>query len=164
MAETPYFKFRLPPDVLADLNALAASNGGNNTLALKESLTQMRAAVEEAARLNADELSREDWIRLGHLNDPDPFGDLIDGEPSLGRDWSQSLAMELTGMWEGKDTTLPLHRAEAKECAKLAKRIASWGRLRGYSLMCALRYFWRHQEAGIAACASPEIWMTPTAK
>lgn len=148
-------QFRLGPDTLADLDALAASNGGQRTPAVKEAVAQFRALVEEAARANADELSREDWIRLGHLNDPDPLGELnLDDMPtSHGRDWSQWLAAELVGMWEGRGTTLPLHDAEAKACQTLARRVSKLGRLRGYALMAALRYFWRSPEAGIIPVA-----------
>jgi hypothetical protein len=154
--------FRLPPDTLDELAALAASNGGNLTTAVKEAAAQFRALVEEVGRANADDLTHEEWVRLGHLNDPDPMGELVEDGPTHGTDWSQRLAAELLGMWEGRDTTLPLHRAESKECAKLAKRIAGWGRLRGYALMCALRHFWREPSAGIESCAAPEVWMTPT--
>lgn len=164
MPETPYYKFRLPPDTLDQLNALAASNGGNNTLALKEAVAQWHALVAEAGRTNAEELSREDWHRLAHLNDPDPFGDLIDGSPALSRDWSQMLAQELVGMWEGREVVLPAHKTEVKECRVLARRVAALGRVRGYALMAALRYFWREPSAGIEACAAPEVWLTPTAK
>jgi hypothetical protein len=160
-------QFRLGPDTLADIDALAASNGGQRTTAIKEAVAQFRALVESAGRTNADELTHKDWIRLGHLNDPDPMGGLIEGDESLtlhGRDWSQWLAAELVGMWEGRDTTLPLHDAESKECRALARRIAKMGRLRGYALMSALRYFWRAPEAGIEACAAPEVWLTPTAR
>lgn len=163
MAETPYFKFRLPPDVLEALNALAASNGGNNTLALKEAVTLVRAATEAAGRTNADELSREEWMLLGHTGDPTDI-DMGDEEDAPARDWSQVIALSLAQMYEGKPVLLPSQREEIRAAQKLAKKVGAWGPIRGYALMCALRYFWRHQEAGIAACASPEIWMTPTAK
>ncbi len=162
MAETPYFKFRLPPNVMADLNALAASNGGNNSLALKESVTLMRAATEAAARQNADELSTEEWTLLGHTGDPTDIDVLELDDPA--RDWSQVIALSLEQMHEGKPLLLPSHKEEQKAAVKLARKVRSFGPIRGYALMSALRYFWRHQEAGIAACASPEIWMTPTAR
>lgn len=160
-------QFRLGPDTLADLDALAASNGGQRTTAVKEAVAQFRALVEAAGRQNADELSREDWTRLAHLNDPDPFGGLdveVDPMPRHGIDWSQYLAVELCGQWEGRELLLPLHKSEAKECRALAKRVAAFGRLRGYALMAALRYFWHTPDAGIGACAAPEVWMTPAAK
>jgi hypothetical protein len=163
MAETPYFKFRLPPDVLADLNALAASNGGNNTLALKEAVTLMRVATEAAGRENAEELTAEQWTLLGHTGDPTDI-DMGDEEGAPARDWSQVIALSLSQMHEGRAIMLDSHKMERHRAGKLAIKIQGWGPIRGYALMCALRYFWRHQEAGIAACASPEIWMTPTAK
>lgn len=160
-------QFRLGPDTLADLDALAASGGGQRTPALKEAVSQWRAAVEEAGRLNADELSTEDWHRLAHLNDPDPFGNLpedVDPLPRHATHWSQQIAMELVGAWEGKAIVLPAHKTESKECAKLAKRIAALDRVRGYALMAALRYFWRTPDAGIESCRAPEVWLTPTAR
>jgi hypothetical protein len=159
--------FRLPENTLDDLRSLAASNGDNLTTAVKEAAAQFRALVEEAGRQNGAELTRDEWVRLGHLDDPDPFSGLdveVDSLSRHGIDWSRALAMELVGTWEGRDTTLPLHKAEAKACGRLAKRIAGWGRLRGYALMCALRRFWREPSAGIGSCAAPEVWMTPTAK
>lgn len=166
MAETPWSKFRLSADTLADLDALAASNGGNRSQALREAVGQFRALVEAAGRANAEELSEEDWHRLAHLNDPDPFGGLEDDDgPSVfARDWSQFLAAELVGMWEGRALGLPAHKSEAEECRALAGRIAELGAMRGYALMCALRYFWREPSAGIVACAAPELWLAPTAK
>ena len=160
--------FRVPGDTLAQLADLAASNGGNLTTAVKEAAAQFRAAVEEAARLNAEEISAEDWIRLAHLNDPDPFSGMdLDDDAGLSRygvDWSAALAAELVGMWEGRDSSLPLHRTERRVCEELARRVAELGRIRGYALMAALRYFWRHPEAGVAACRAVEVWLTPTAK
>lgn len=156
---------RLPDDSLAALASLAASNGGNLTVAVKEAAAQFRALVEDAGRANADELSAEDWTRLAHLNDPSSeVEELLDEVPTYETDWSRRLAAELVGTWEGRGTTLPLHRAEAKACRALAKRVATLGRLRGYALMCALRYFWRHPGAGIGACAAPEVWLAPTAR
>lgn len=165
MAETPYFKFRLPPNTLADLNALAASNGGNNSLALKEAVAYWRDAVEVAAKQNADDLSRDEWTLLGHTGDPSDC-DLPDeaNEGSLCRDWAHLIAIELSTMYDGRLLMLPSHKEEERAAKKLAKKIAGWGIIRGYALMSALRYFWRHQEAGITACALPEIWMTPTAR
>lgn len=165
MAETPWSKFRLGVGTLAALDALAASNGGNRSAALREAVGQWRAAVEAAARANAEELSREDWTRLAHLNDPDPFGGLLDDDPPThGRDWSAYLAAELIGAWEGRPVVLPAHKAERRESAGLAKRVAAMGRVRGYALMAALRYFWKNPEAGITSCSAPEVWLTPTAR
>ncbi len=165
MATTP-IQFRLPPDTLADLAALAGSNGGNLTTAVKEAAAQWHAAVEEAGRLNADELSAEDWHRLAHLNDPDPLSGLMEDEDFTPRsaDWSKWLAAELVGMWEGKGLILPSHKTESRACKQLAKQVAEMGRVRGYALMAALRYFWKTPDAGIMACAAPEVWLTPTAK
>jgi hypothetical protein len=165
VAETPYFKFRLPPGVLADLNALAASNGGNNTLALKEAVAYWRAEAERAARLNAAALTAEEWTLLGHLGDPSDY-DLPDDvcPDATCRDWAMILATGLAQMYDGRPVLLPSHKAERKAAAGLARKVAGWGIARGYALMAALRYFWRHPEAGIGACASPEIWLTPTAR
>jgi hypothetical protein len=163
---TPLTKFRLDPVTLDAVAALAASNGGNATTAVKEAACQWHAAVAEAGRQNADELSVEDWHRLAHLNDPDPFAGLVESDALSrhGTDWSNDLAMQLVGMWEGKPIVLPAHKTESRECAKLAKRVAALGRVRGYALMAALRYFWRTPDAGIEACRAPEVWLTPTAK
>ena len=57
------------------------------------------------------------------------------------------------------DNALDEERTNLK---KLAKKLAGWGIVRGFALMATLRYFWRTPEAGIAACAAPEVWMTPT--
>lgn len=161
--------FRLGDDTLAELADLAASNGGNLTTAVKEMAAQFRRLVEEAGRQNADEIEAEDWVRLCHLNDPDPYSGLdLDDEAGLpsryGVDWSQALAAELVGMWEGRDSSLELHRRERRACEDLARQVAGLGRLRGYALMCALRYFWRHPEAGAAVCRAVEVWLTPTAR
>lgn len=157
-------QFRLGPDTLADLDALAASNGGQRTTAVKEAAAQFRRLVEAAGRVNAEEFTAEDWVRLGLLNDPDPTGGLVEvdqaGSPH-DRDWSRWFAAALVGTWEGRDTTLPVHKAEAKACRVLARRVAGIGRLRGYALMSALRYFWRSPGAVIESCAAPEVWMTP---
>ena len=157
-------QFRLGPDTLADIDALAASNGGQRTTAVKEAAAQFRAAVDAAAAANADEFDREDWERLAGLNDLDPLDGLGDEHTDHGRDWSQWLAAEIIGMWEGRELILPAHKIESKACRKLAARVSKIGRVRGYALMAALRYFWRHPDAGIAACTAAEVWMTPTAK
>lgn len=162
MAGVTPSQFRLGPITLAELDAIAASNGGQRTTALREAVAQFRVLVEEAGRANAEELSPEDWERLGHLNDPDPEGLYPDDDPGHGRDWSKFLAVQLAGMWEGRDTSLPMHAEEARACHELAGRVFVIGRLRGYALMAALRYFWRSPEAGIGACLSPEVWLQPT--
>lgn len=167
MAGIPPSQFRLGPDTLADLDAIAVSNGGLRTPAVREAVAQFRALVQSAGVANAADLTREDWVRLGHLNDPDPFGGAIEDDDGLshhGVDWSQALAAELIGMWKGRDTSLPFHRAEAHACRALARRVAKLGRLRGYALMAALRYFWRTPGADIGACAAPEVWLTPGSK
>lgn len=153
--------FRLPEDTLGQLAGLAASNGGVLTAALKEAAAQFRLLVEEAGKLNAEAFQPDDWVRLGHLNDPDPFGG-VDVMPAgrHGVDWSAALAAELIGMWEGRDTSLPTYRQEASACRELARRVAALGRLRGYALMASLRYFWRSPEAGIDSCRSPEVWLS----
>lgn len=164
-----FTKFRLSDSILADLDSLAASFGhtdgrGHTSDAAREIITQGRMWVEWAARLNAAELTADEWTLLGHLQDPSGID--LPGEDAGPRacDWSRVIAMELVGVWEGRDATLPLHRDGAKASKALAKKVASWGPLRGYALMAALRYFWRVPEAGIEACRAPEVWMTPTAK
>lgn len=166
MAETKPIQFRLDPHTVEALAGLAASNGGNLTAAAKEAAAQFAAAVAEAGALNAAELSADDWTRLAHTNGPDPFSGLeLDDVPSPhGRDWSQYLAAELLGMYEGRPAVLPGHKIEAEAARELASRVAGLGRVRGYALMCALRYFWRTPDAGIVACAEPAVWLTPTAK
>lgn len=166
MASTPYAKFRLGADTLADLDALAASNGGNRSQALREAIAYWRMAVEEAGRRNAAELTPEEWSLLGHLNDPDPFPGAALGEDEPGRvtDWSRRLALELAGTWEGRKPVAKFHQEEKAATNRLARKIASWGPTRGYALMAALRYFWRTPDAGIVACAAPEVWLTPTAR
>lgn len=165
MAETPWSKFRLAPDTLAALDALAASNGGNRSQALREAVAYWQANVEAAGRANADALTAEEWTLLGHTGDPGDYEHLYEvdqGSPC--RDWACLLAIGLSQMHGGRAVVLPSHVVEQKAAKKLAKKIGGWGITRGYALMAALRYFWRHPEAGIAACESPEIWMTPTAK
>lgn len=154
---------RLSDQMAADLDALTPS-AGTATAAIREALHLTRVAVEAAARENADELSEDDWTRLAHLNQPDDpeLGDL--GLTSPVDDWSQRLAAELVGAWEGRPTPLPGHKAEKRAAKDLAERVAAWGPVRGYALMTALRYFWKSPEAGIGACASPEVWMVPTAE
>jgi len=147
---------RLSPQMQDDLDALAASAGSAS------------AAIREALHLTrvAETLTPEEWTLLGHLNNPsDP--ELEDAGVELGGpvdDWSQRLAAELVGAWDGRPTPTPEHRAEKKRARELAGLVGTFGPVRGYALMAALRYFWRIPSAGIGACASPEIWMTPTAE
>lgn len=169
-------QFRLSDDTLARLDSLAASNGGTRTTAVKESIVYWHAVVMQAARANADALSREEWELLGHTQtgaESDEIEELLRDGP--GRppaedvavvDWSQRLAVELSQMHEGRAILLKSHRQEMIAAKKLAKRIAVWGIVRGYALYAALRYFWRpeNRDTGIMACAAPEVWMTPTAK
>lgn len=166
MAETPVSKFRLSDAVLEDLDALAAGLGGVRSVALRDAIHHWRRAVEEAGRLNAAELTRDDWTRLAHLNRPDPdLAELFDDEPVASPNWSRRFADELVGMWEGKPL-LPMHAAEKKECEKLAKRIAKIGPVRGYALYLALSHFWG-PAVGVAGDGEwwhPETWMTPTAR
>jgi len=165
MAETPYSKFRLSTDTLADLDALASSNGGNRSQAIRESVAYWRRLVEAAGRDNADALSPEEWTLLAHTGDPSDMEIPGDDEAGIAaRDWCGWLATSLAQMHEGREVVLPSHREEARAAKKLAKKIAGWGVVRGYALYAALRYFWRRSEAGIAACAAPEVWMTPTAR
>lgn len=99
------------------------------------------------------------WTRLGQLNDPS--NDILD-EGTEGRDWSEYLAQSLRDFWDGRSVVLPLHREERKQCNELARKIDGFSRARGYALMAALRYFWRHEESGIESCAKNDVWMTPT--
>jgi hypothetical protein len=163
VAETPYFKFRLPADVLADLNALAASNGGNNTTAVKESVQYWRVAVEHAAGENARALKPAEWAALAHLNDPDPWPEGV-GPADGPVCWSARLAHELEGQWEGRACVLPEHRKERAACRKLAEKIRLWDLARGYALFAALRHFWRHPDSGVGGGEwwHPEVFMTPT--
>lgn len=164
MAETPYSKFRLGEETLADLDAVAASNGGNRSQAIRESVSYWRTIVEQAGRLNAYELSREEWTLLGHTQvGSDDLDEIIEDRPTA-QDWSARIAQELAGMHEGREVLLPSHRDEQRAAKKLAKKVSGWGVVRGYALFAALRYFWRRPEAGITACAAPEVWMTPTAR
>lgn len=158
-------QFRLSAESLADLDALAASNGGTRTPALREAIAYWRRIVEEAGRTNADALSPEEWTLLAHTGDPSDME--IPGDDEAGaaaRDWCVWLATSLAQMHDGREVVLQSHRDEARAARKLAKKIAGWGIVRGYALYAALRYFWRRPEAGIAACAAPEVWMTPVAR
>jgi hypothetical protein len=164
VAETPYYKFRLPADVVADMNSLAASNGGNNTTAVKESVQYWRVAVEHAAADNARELKPAEWELLAHLNDPADVAEELTGGRAVY--WSARLAHELEGQWEGRATVLPEHKRERAACRKLAEKIRLWDLARGYALFAALRHFWRHPDSGVGGGGwwAPEVWMTPTAK
>lgn len=155
-----YTKFRLGERTLADLSALAAS-AGNITQAAREAIAHWRMVVEIAGRQNAESLSIEDWERLCHLNDPTPPAFAWDeDERASARDWSAWIAAELCGAWEGRELALPLHRAEAKACRELARRVASWGPVRGYALFAALRWLWTRQETP-RQWWRPEVWMRP---
>jgi hypothetical protein len=165
VAETPYIKFRLGEHTLADLDALAAPAGGVRSAALREAIHYWRRLVEEAGRRNAEEFGRDDWVRLAHLNNPDMMPPEIEDETASTRDWSQYLAADLCGMWNGKPL-LPIHRQEKKACDALARRIAGIGLVRGYAMYCALRHFWGPAlgTPGDGEWWHPETWMTPTAR
>lgn len=164
MAETDLSRFRLGAYTLEHLDALAAS-AGSRSQAVREAAAYWRRAVEEAGRANAAELAPDDWIRLAHLNDPDPLPSDVrdDAGRSAAWDWSQRLAQELVGMWEGRDLTLPMHREEARACRELARRVAGWGVVRGYALFACLRHFWRAPNAA-EEWWRVEAWMTPAAR
>lgn len=164
MPETPYSKFRLGDHTLTDLDALAASNGGNRSAAIRDAVAYWRAEVERAGRLNAEQLSDAEWELLGHTGDPGDY-DLLDSanEGSPCRDWAYLIATSLVQMHEGRAVLLASHREEQRAAKKLAAKIGKWGIIRGYALMAALRYFWRDPSARIQSCSLPEIWLTPTA-
>lgn len=157
-----YAQFRFGERTLADLDALAAS-AGSRTQAAREAVAYWRQLVAQAGRQNAEELSATDWERLGHLNDPSPLAWTWDEEErASARDWSHWLAAGLCGAWEGRSQALPQHEREAQACRELARRISSWGPVRGYALFAALRWFW--SDAGRAASGQwwrPGAWMTP---
>lgn len=156
--------FRLSDDTLADLDALAASNGGTRTPALRDAIAYWRYLIEDAGRRNAADLTPQEWSLMAHTQTgADDMDELIGRETAV-RDWCIVIGQELHGMWEGREVVLQSHKDEQRAAKKLAKKIAGWGMVRGYAMMAALRYFWRHSEAGIAACAAVEVWMTPTAK
>ena len=170
-ATTDRVDLRLPFAVTALLDSLAAScgpgvigghrGGGGRKQAACEAIAQFHRAVAEAGRLNADELSEDNWIALGHLNDLSSEADELFGR-DYGIDWSQRIARELAYQFDGRAVITGDPRP--KHSRELACRIAAWGSIRGYALMAALRYFWRNTEAGIGVCAEPEIWMTPATK
>lgn len=164
MAETPYAKYRLSPATLADVSALAAS-AGSHSQAIREAVAYWREAVETAGRENGKSLTPEEWTLLGHIGNPTDF-DLPDEDcpTPCCRDWATLIGLNLVGMFEGRPILLKSQKEEQSAAKKLAKKIANWSLVRGYALMAALRYFWTHQEAGISACASPEIWLTPDVK
>lgn len=166
MAETPYMKFRLAEHTVADLAALAASNGGVLTAAVRDAIHYWRRAVEAAGRINADQFTREDWVLLAQLNDPDPLPPGVEDDAApVTVDWGKRLAAELVGRWEGR-TILPLHKAEVAATRALARRVAALDLVRGYAVYCALRHFWGPALAtpGDGEWWHPETWMTPTAR
>lgn len=161
MAETPYSKFRLSPDQNHLLDCLAAS-AGNRSAALREAVIGWHQAVDAAGRQNAADLTPAEWTLLGHTNDPAITADHYSDRASM-PDWSRVLAREMVDMYEGRPALTTGGKSDAKAAAKLARKIADWGPIRGYALMSALRYFWRWPEAGITVCTSPDLWLTPTA-
>lgn len=164
MSVTPS-QFRLREHTLADLDALAASNGGLRTPALREAVYYWRQLVEQAGRINAEEFSRKDWVLLAHLNNLDPLpADEVLDVTMLVPDWGKRLAAELVGQWEGR-TILPLHRAEVAATKALAKRVAGLDIVRGYAMYSALRHFWGPglDTPGDGEWWHPSTWMTPTA-
>ncbi len=163
MSVTPS-QFRLRDHTLEALDALAASNGGERTAAVREAIYYWRVLVEAAGRANAEEFSREEWVLLAQLNNPDPLPPDAD-VTMLAVDWGKRLAVELVGQWEGR-TILPLHRAEVKATRELAKRVAGLDIMRGYAMYSALRHFWGPALAtpGDGEWWHPETWMTPTAR
>ena len=166
MARTEPSQFRLREYTLADLDALAASNGGLRTAAIKDAVHYWRYLVEEAGRANAEEFTREDWTLLAHLNNPDPLPPGVDLEDApLVMDWGKRFAAELVGQWEGR-TILPLHRTEVAACKALAKRVAKLDLVRGYAMYSALRHFWGPTltTPGDGEWWHVETWMTPTAR
>lgn len=165
MAETPLSRFRLGPTTLAALDALAASNGGVRTTAVKEAVAYWRAAVEHAARENAAALTPEEWGRLAALNDPDPWpaGAEPDDAPDRVLYWSARLARELEDVYDGRAVVLPEHERGRAANRRLAEKIRPWDLARGYALFACLRHFWRSPEAGGGEWWHPEAWMAPTA-
>lgn len=169
MANTPYTNFRLRAHTLADLDALAASLGGNRSAAARDAIHYWRAAVEQAGRENAEEFGEQDWGLLAHLNNPDALPreveDELDGDGPTVIDWGRRLAMELVGQWEGRPV-LPLYRTEKAAGEDLAKRVAAVGLVRGYALYLCLSHFWGPALAtrGDGEWWHPETWLTPTAK
>lgn len=157
MAETPYTKFRLAPHTLSDLAALAAS-AGNLSAAVRECVAHWYRAVSEAGRLNANDLSRDEWHLLAHTGDPSSPYDGTDERAIRYPDWSRILATELAGVWEGKPLLLPSHREEKKASERLARKIGGWGPVRGYALMAAVRWFWKHPDTA-DAWWWPEVWL-----
>lgn len=155
----PPIQMRLNADTLTDLDSLAAS-AGTRTQAVRECVAYWHRATADAARSNADELTRDDWHMLAHTGTPS-----LDVGDDEGRypDWSHMLAIELVGMYEGRPLLLPTQKAEAKAAEKLARKIGGWGAARGYALMCALRWFWAHKDTA-DAWWHPEVWLTPEAK
>lgn len=153
-------RFRLGERTLAQLDGLAAS-AGSRTQAVREAVAYWQALVRQAGECNARELSLEDWIRLGHLGQPEVMPDEVRDEEQRASvcDWCGWLAAELHGQWEGRSLVLPYHREEAHACRALAKRISGWGVVRGYALFACLRHSWR-QEGAPDGWWHPDAWMT----
>jgi hypothetical protein len=156
---TDYTKFRLLPGTIETLADLAAS-AGNLSAAVRECIYYWHRVVAEAGRQNADELTPEEWERLGHTGDPSP---MILDDDNWTADWSARLAIELVGMYEGKPVVLPEHKAGLKAATKLANKIADWGVVRGYAMMSAIRYLWTHESVG-KKWWEPEVWMAADEK
>lgn len=153
----PPIQMRLNADTLADLDSLAAS-AGTRTQAVRESVAYWHQATAAAARMNADELTRDEWHLLAHSGDPTGLQYLDDDQGGRYPDWSQMLALELVGVWEGRPLLLPSHKEEKKASEKLARKIGGWGPARGYALMAALRWFWRHPDTA-DAWWHLEVWL-----
>jgi hypothetical protein len=151
---TDYTKFRLLPSALDTLADIAAS-AGNLSAAVRECIYYWHRVVGEAAQQNAEELTPEDWERLGHTGDPTT---MIRDDEEYTIDWSARLAIEVADTYEGKLLLLPEHKAAAKACKALAKKICGWGVVRGYAMMSAIRYLWTHTDAG-SDWYQPSVWM-----
>lgn len=157
MAETPYSKFRLGKDTLAQTDRLAGA-AGSRTQAVRDCIAYWTAAVADAATTNVADFSEEDWTLLSGVEPPDL--DLVDGEEgrAVARHWGSILSAELLGRWEGRKI-LALHEPEVKATRKLAKRVAKLDLVRGYALYAALRWFWARQTTP-EQWWRPEVWMS----
>jgi hypothetical protein len=142
---TPFSRFRLPEGILGELDALAAALGGVRTSAVKDAITYRHRPRADAGRANARDLSPEDWGILASITVP--AGRKGNGKVT---DWARHLAAQL-GAMEGPDGQA------------LARRVASWGLVRGYALYACLAHRQRRRGDDIAWW-SPAVWMTPTAR